>query len=398
MKAAGIAIPIILFFLWLPRLLESSVSRSRIRIAAAERGSIIATITGSGTVTPEREHVITSPFESRVIRVLLEPGTSLSPGDRILEMDLNEAENEKNNLERQIELKKNEKAKLELDYRTKLNDLTSQIGIKELNLDVLKSKSEQQDKLYKMGLTPREAVTIAKMEEGIAGIELEKLRNSLELEKETHANRIGSLETEIRQLEADTYELERKLRIAETRTDRAGVLTWVIEEQGASIGRGEIIARIADLSSYEVRANISDIHASKLRVGQNVLVRTDDFELPGSISAILPTIENGILTFKVSLGDGKSDPHLRSNLRVDVYVITGQKDNTIRVKRGPFAGGEGGEEVFVVQGDYAEKRNVRIGLTSFDYVEIVEGIEPGEEIIISDMSEYRYLNRVTIKE
>ena len=113
LKAGGILLPLIIFFLWLPRLLESSVSKSRIRTAPVERGPVEATITGSGTVIPEREHVITSPFETKIIRVLVQPGTALTPGQKILELDLNEALNDKNNLNHQMDLKRHEKAKLQ---------------------------------------------------------------------------------------------------------------------------------------------------------------------------------------------------------------------------------------------------------------------------------------------
>jgi HlyD family secretion protein len=82
---------------------------------------------------------------------------------------------------------------------------------------------------------------------------------------------------------------------------------------------------------------------------------------------------------------------------VDVLVVTGRKPRTLRLKRGPFAEGEGQREAFVVQGDRAVRRTVRLGLASFDQIEVVEGLSEGDEVVISDMTDYAHLREVGIK-
>jgi HlyD family secretion protein len=176
------------------------------------------------------------------------------------------------------------------------------------------------------------------------------------------------------------------------------VLTWVTPEEGATIHRGEIIARTADLNSFRVEATVSDIHATRIRVGLPVKVKVNEENyLQGSIIRILPTIENGVVNMEVSLEE-RSSPLLRSNLRVDVYVITARKENVLRIKKGLFInGGEGEHEVFVIHDDVALKTPVRIGMSSFEYYEVVEGLKEGDEVIISEMKDYVHLKEVKVR-
>jgi HlyD family secretion protein len=82
---------------------------------------------------------------------------------------------------------------------------------------------------------------------------------------------------------------------------------------------------------------------------------------------------------------------------VDVLVIVGRKDDALRLKRGPFANGEGQQQVFVVQGDRAVRTPVRLGLSSFDQFEVVSGLQEGDEAVISDMSAYQHVKQVALR-
>jgi HlyD family secretion protein len=203
--------------------------------------------------------------------------------------------------------------------------------------------------------------------------------------------------TEIRILQKERAEIQHQLDLATTKADRDGVLTWAPFEEGATIRKGEVIARIADLNSFRVEATVSDVHATRLAVDLPVKVKINDTTcLTGKVSSILPTIQNGIITLLVNLED-KSNSALRSNLRVDVFIITASKDNTLRIKKGPFVNGEGAQEAFVIRDGTAFKTPVRLGFSSFDYYEVTEGLSEGEEVIISDMRDYIHMKEVKVK-
>ena len=184
------------------------------------------------------------------------------------------------------------------------------------------------------------------------------------------------------------------MNLATTKADRDGVLTWVIAEEGVSINKGDVIARIADLHTFRVDATVSDVHAKRLIQGLPVRVKIGEEYLTANLTNILPTVQNGVITCTVSLDD-KRNKLLRSNMRVDVLLITDHKENVLRIKKGPFINGDGEQEVFVVSGDTAVKTKASIGLSGFDHYE-VNGLEEGDEVIISDMKDYAHLREVKV--
>jgi len=145
-----------------------------------------------------------------------------------------------------------------------------------------------------------------------------------------------------------------------------------------------------------VEAEVSDIHIDKLKIDGLAKVRLNEKQLTGRISGIRPTIQNGVVTFTVELDD-KTNESLRSNLRVDVDVVTSTIDNIIRAKNGPYVNGSGIQEIFVIEGEKAYKRKVEIGATNFYYVEIQSGVKEGEEVITSNMEDYIHRNEIKIK-
>jgi HlyD family secretion protein len=154
----------------------------------------------------------------------------------------------------------------------------------------------------------------------------------------------------------------------------------------------------ADLSSFRVDATVSDIHAQRLRTGLPVRLRLNENDyLEGRVGRILPTVDNGIINLEVELEE-KAHPLLRPNMRVDVYIVTERKAKALRLKRGPFInGGEGIHDVFVIRGAVALKNEVRIGIANFDYYEVVEGLLEDDEVIISNMKDYKHMHEVRIK-
>jgi HlyD family secretion protein len=162
-----------------------------------------------------------------------------------------------------------------------------------------------------------------------------------------------------------------------------------VTEEGAAVKKGDVLARLADLSSFRVDASVSDLHAQRLRVGQPVLVQVSEelegTRLDGTIASIQPTVKDGAVTFSVALAQ-RGSPLLRANMRVDVLVVTGRKARALRVARGPFADGEGKREVFVVRGARAVRTPAQLGLASATHLEVLQGLQAGDEVVISDMS------------
>ena len=382
--------------LWLPGLVSPSISRATVRTAVADAGAIEAVITATGTVVPEVEQVVSSPVDARVLRILQRTGARLSKGDPLVTLDISQTQLAVDKLAQDVAIKQNEQKRTRLTLEKSLIDLNGQVEVKNLQLASAESQLARDRQLAADGLLSQEVLKKSELAVSQARIELAQLERSRENSRVANGTEVEGLGLEMSKLQQEQREARRLLDLATPRADRDGVLTWALTEEGVAIRKGDVIARIADLKSFRVDATVSDVHARRLSAGLPVTVKVDDDTLEGTISSVLPTIQNGAITLHVALKD-PSSPLLRSNLRVDVGIVTARKPRVVRIKRGPFATGEGVQQVFVIRGNRAVRTPVELGLSSFDQFEVVRGLVPGDEAVISDMSDYTRLKEVRIR-
>jgi len=367
--------------------LRPSIRRIDIQTARVERGAVDATLQATGTLVPAVEEIISAPIDSRVLRIVRHAGDRVRADDEIVSLDTAVAKLEVERLDEQLAQKENEQAQL----RLKLDDTIAQVRAdsegKALDAEIFRYKSTQNDKLHAEGLVAKQDALAAETAAKKGDIELAQLRDALTRAQRSAAAQIAAGEMGIGILRKEREESKRQLDLAMMRAGRNGVLTWVINDPGASVHRGDVIARIADLSSYRVAATISDVHAAHVAPGMQVRVRIDDTTtLTGTISSVEPRVDNGQAKFWIDL-DQRSDPKLRNNARVDVFVITGTNNRALRVRRGALGAAER-EEVFVVRGDRLVATPVRWGLAGDEQIEVVEGLREGDQGVTSSMTDY----------
>jgi HlyD family secretion protein len=397
-KIAGLIACIAALIIWLPGWIRPSVSRARVRTAKVTLGPIESTITASGTVVPEVERALSSPLDARVMRILKRPGDPLKAGDPLVVLDASESVLGVEKLSKDLALKDNQQAQTRLALEKSLLDIEGRLNTKRLDLDSLGADLDDSRTLFKEGLISREKLRQAELAEAKALIELKQIEGERNNVQQSNKAQSEGLTLERGSLGKEVAEARRQLDLATTRADRDGVVTWALSEEGVLVRRGDVIARIADLRSFRVDATVPDVHAKELALGMPVIVRlNDDDSLEGRISTIHPKIENGVMTFTVSLVD-KSNHLLRSNQRVDVLVVLQRKARALRLKKGPFSEGDGYRQAFVVRGDRAVRTPIGLGIASFDEFEVVSGLADGDEVIISDMRDYLHLSEINIKQ
>jgi HlyD family secretion protein len=397
-RVLQIALPIVvvtLIIVWLPGWMRPSIPRVRLRTARVTMGPIEAAIMATGTVVPEVERVLSSPLDARVLRILLRPGAQLDVGSPVVELDISESVLALERVVKDQRIKENQQAQSRLALEKSLLDLAGTIDVKTLALQAAQSRLDSNQQLFKDSLLSREALRQSELDVRQTQIELTQLQGERANAERANAVQLEGLSLERGSLDKEAAQARRQLDLSTTKSDRKGVLTWVLPQEGALVHRGDVIARIADLSSFRVEGSVSDVHAGRLRPGMPAVVRINDASLDGTVSEVFPTVENGVIRFTVALAKA-SDPALRPSLRADVQVITDRKPRALRVKRGPFAD-DVARQAFVIHGDRAVRVPVALGLSGIDDVEVVSGLSEGDEIIISDMRDYAHLTAVTIR-
>lgn len=393
----GAAVPLVLAVVVLPGWLRPSVRRDEIRTARVERGDIEATIHASGIVVPAVERVVASPLEGRVVRKLLQPGAILKAGDPILELDTSGAVLEMDKTTESLAQNANDQAQRRLQMNNRVAALDRKSETQKLDLEMAENRLRQIRALFKEGLASEDMRNESEVAVRKATIQVQQIGEEVLAEKEAFAADMERLQLNQRILSRERDQRRRELDFAATRAEGPGVLTWVIDDDGAVVRRGEILARVADLASFRVEATVSDAYADRLKPGQPVHVLAGEQSLQGTVATILPTIENGALKFTVDLQEA-SHAGLRHNLRVDVLVVTGFRPQVLRIPRGPFLTGGGDQfQVFVIRGGKAIRTDIRLGLTGHQFVELAEGPEEGEEIILSDLRDLLYARQIRVK-
>jgi HlyD family secretion protein len=380
----GAVTALVALIVLLPRLLRPSVHRDGIRTAIVERGRVNGEIEASGTAVPAIEQVVSSPVEARVLRILKRAGEEVRAGDPIVELDTSASRLEADRLQDRLTQKENETRQARLDLGRTLAVLESRLATANLDLEISRYRLEQRRRLRADGLISEEALREAEVEARKAELACRQIDDEAGAAREANAARLATLDLDASILGKELAEAKRLLTLATAHAERDGVLTWTVSEVGATVGKGDLLARIADLSAFRIEATISDVHAAQVAAGLPARVLFADVALDGRVASVRPAVENGVLHFLVDL-DQDHHPGLRKDLRVDVVVVTESHAGALKVKRGAFSQGGAVQQVFVVRGERALRVEARPGIAGREEQEVLEGLNEGDEVIVSDM-------------
>jgi len=375
--------------------LKKSGKSSDFHIVKVEQGNIRSTLSAAGVVIASSERVINSPVSTEIQAVLLSTGAEVGKGDLILKLDQEFTGLAYESLADELSLRRNNIDKLKLQYDKDLRDIDYQDQIKALQLSELKAQLGDQERLLKIGGATAEEVEGAKLQLKIAEIEKKVLENELQFKREVNTTDKKNLQLEYDIQQKKLKQLGRKLKETQVRSPSAGVITWINEDIGKTVTEGEPLVKIANLDRFEIEATTSDRNSKELQIGLPVEVRINKEKMMGQITRILPEIVNNTVKFYVELDD---DDHtaLRPNLRTEIYVISGEKENVLRAKRGAALNGPPSQYIYKVSGNTASKVRITKGLVSSDHFEIVDGLVEGDRIIISETESFDHMENFEI--
>lgn len=385
-------------FVLLRNFLKTEIKKEDFRFATLSVGDIENKITATGLVLPSFEQQINAPVATEIQELILTSGAEVQPNDLIMKLDQEYVRLQYDALKDQLELRKNNITKLNLEYDKNVKDLDYQDQIKALQLSSIEANLADLKRLKNIGGATQEEVEQGELNLQIAQLEKKQLENELSFRRESLNSDKRNLELEVLIQEKSMRELGRKLKETSVKAPRAGVVTWVNENIGQKVAEGEPLVRIANLESFRVEASCSDRYSNIVKVGLPVDVRINKTNLNGLITSILPAVENNTIEFVVAL-EQTNHKDLRPNMRVEVFIISGKKENVLRAENGPAFTGAKQQGIFLVSGDQAKRKEVQVGLTNQAYVELITNeLQKGDQIIVSDMEDYDHLETIELKE
>lgn len=389
--AAVVCIAVLISFM------RSSVNRKDLVFSEVDNGTIEVSVSASGKVVPAFEEIINSPINTRIVEVYRKGGDSVDVGTPILKLDLQSTETEYKKLLDEEQMKRYQLEQLKVNNNTYLSDLSMQVKISAMKLNRMEVELRNERYLDSLGSGTTDKVRQAELNFNTGKLELEQLRQQYANESKVKEADLKVKELEFNIFSKSLAEMKRTLDDAQIRSPRKAILTYINNQVGAQVAEGSQVAIISDLSHFKVEGEIADTYGDRVAAGGKAIVKIGSDKLEGTVSSVTPLSKNGVISFTVQL---KEDNHrrLRSGLKTDVYVMNAVKEDVMRVANGSFYVGRGEYELFVCNSDNElVKRKIQLGESNFEYVEVLSGLQPGDKVVVSDMSAYKNKNKLKIK-
>jgi HlyD family secretion protein len=379
------------------RAVRPSLSARDIVVAEVRRGDVANTINSSGIVIPVHEEVITSPANSRVAKVHAKPGQQVTEGELLLELDDREPRLALEALKEQLAQQDNKVQILTQEQEQRHKELVGGIELSEVDLQSARAKHERYEKLRTSGAVSGQDLLAAELDVKRAEIRLRQQHEQVEDTGRLTRSSIAAANLQQAILRKQIEQQQRLLDQTRVRAPFTGMLTTLVEEEGASVAAGQQVARVSEMNNYRVEASLSDFHARLLAPGQAVRVEQNGEVMAGTVHTILPEIQNGTIKLLVDLAQ-PHNPHLRNKMRVDVNIVTERKTGTLVVDSGPAFNGRGPQAAWLVADGVARKTTLDIGSSDGKLVEIVSGAKPGQHVIVSDTQAFKDLDSIRISQ
>ncbi|MGE5487870.1 MAG: efflux RND transporter periplasmic adaptor subunit [bacterium] len=374
-----------------------SVPRETVWLDKVRRGPMVRQVRGLGTLVPEEILWIPATTAGRVEKRLALPGTVVTP-DTVLVV-LSNPELEQATIDAEYKLKAAEAELRNLRVKLKSDRLNQEAAAATVAAEARKARlqADRDLQLQKLGLKSALESTIseASAEDWANKERIEKER--LEIGIEQIEAQIAAQEAQIQQLRA-MYDLK-KSQMADLRVKAGvhGVLQQIPVEVGQQVSAGANLARIVQPTRLKAELKIPETQAKDVAIGQKAEIDTRNGIIPGTVSRIDPAAVNGTVTVDVRL-EGQLPPGARPDLSVDGTIEIEKLDDVLYVGRPTFGQPNSTVSLFKLDPDNkgATRAQVKLGRSSVNTIEIIDGLRAGDQVILSDMSQWDSYDRIRL--
>ena len=376
-------------------LLRESISLKNIQLSAVDTGTIEVSVSASGKVVPAFEETIIAPIESRIVEVYKKAGDSVGVGTPLVKLDLQSIETDYRKMLDELQMRQYRLEQQRIKNNSTLSNAEMQLKVNDMQIDKMQVEVRNERYLDSIGAGTTDKVRETELSYNVAKLEQEQARKKFENDKQVAGAELRVQELELEIFRKTLAETKRILDDAQIRSPRKAILTYINNQVGTRVPQGTQVAILSDLSHFKIDGEIADSYGDRTSTGNKVVVRIGSDELRGVVSSVTPLSKNGVIQFAVQLEDD-SHSRLRSGLKTDVYVMNAVKDDVMRIANGPYYSGPGTYELFVLNGNSLERRKIQLGESNYERVEVISGLNSGDKVVVSDMSQYRNKSKLKV--
>ena len=374
-----------------------TVQKETLYIDTVKRGPMLRSVRGPGTLVPVEIRFISAPVDARIERIPALPGVRVTADTVLLEMSDPQAQ--QNALEAQSQLKGAEadydNLKAQLD--SQLLNQQGQVTAAQSASDQAKLQYEADAKLFKDALIPEITQKLSALRSEQLGKQAKIERERYEKSKSSANAQLAAQRARVEQMRA-LYELrQHQVDSLKVRAGIPGVLQELPGQVGQRVTAGTVLARVARPEKLKAQLQIPEVLAKDVKIGQTATIDTRNGIINGHVSRVAPSVQDGTVLVDVAL-DGALPEGARPDLSVDGTIEIERLPDVLFVGRPSFGQPNSKVELFKLSQDGKTAVRVPVGLgrMSVSTVEIVNGLQVGDKVILSDTSAQDGFNKIRL--
>lgn len=374
-----------------------AVPRASVWIDTVRQGELLRQVRGPGNLVPREIRWVPAQTAGRVERILVRPGAAVEPDTVLVEMSNPDLLQQTEEARFAVQAAEADLADTELRLKSQQLDQRAEVGVARAEFEGARLKAESEGQLVEDGIVP--LIDYQRSE-----LMVEQMRLRLEIEQERLGQFSATMDAQLAAVRARVDQArnayQRRLDQIEALTVVAGlqgVLQEIRVEEGQRLELGANIARVARPDELQAELRIPETQARDIQLGQHVEVDTRNGVVDGVVSRIDPAVQGGTVQVDVEL-TGELPRGARPDLSVDGTIEIERLNQAIYTGRPAYGQADSTIRLFRLEpdGEHAVSVQVRIGRTSVNAIEIMQGLEPGDEVILSDTSAWDDYDRIRL--
>lgn len=368
------------------------VEREKLVTATVEQGKFQVNVRASGLLKPAEFRWVASQVAGRVEQVLVKPGAKVEKGQLLVQLFNPELLRERDKVQWELAANKAENHAALVSMESQLVDLENVVIAAEYDYQAAKLKLDAETELIAQG-----NATVSQLDYKRSQLAVDQQLQFWKAQQQKTKkmkDKLAATETaqnaRISLIENNLQRMQQQVEALAIRAQQSGVVQQVSLELGERAQVGDSVALIADQQKLFAELQVPEVRIQDISLGQLVVIDTRNSEIIGKVSRIDPAVTAGMVQVDVQLAD-KLPADARPELTIDALIEISNIEQTLFVKRPMFAPRHSTTGIYklVKQGNFASKIPVKLGQSSVNKIQIESGLQVGDEIIISDTSDWQ---------
>ena len=373
---------------------DASVSASRLAFATVERGPFVRDIAAEGKVVAANSPTLYATYGGAAV-LKVRAGDVVKKGQVLAVVDSPELRNKLAQEQSKADAMQVDYLQAKVDARTKQGELQKAYDNAQIDAKSAANNLDREQKAYAAGASTGVAVDKAKDDLEKAKIALAHAKADLGMSNDSLNFNIQAKKLAHDNQMLVVQDLQRQVDDLNVKSPVDGQVGQLFIAPVATVAKDAQLLSVIDLTALEVEVKVPESFARDLAIGMTGEISGNGNTWKGLVSAISPEVVNGEVAARVRF-EGSTPKQLRQNQRLSVRILLDKRDNVLTVQRGSFVDESGGSYAYVVKDGIATKTPIRVGVSSIDKVEILQGLKEGDRIVISGTDNFKGAQRVAI--